>query len=151
MLYIYPELDLGIFVVTNTIDTLCIEPTSELFNNIEKFLVLDYYEGISDDLFFYGHFTYDILILIIISIPLTYLIITIKRKIQKKEYTWFKGTKGKIIFGIDIFILIIAPLITIIILYTVDPFISYVLTFMRITQFILFTPCSILFLTFIIK
>ena len=48
MLYIYPDLDLGIFVVTNTNDILCIGPTFDLFNNIEKFLVLDYYEGISD-------------------------------------------------------------------------------------------------------
>ena len=151
MLYIYPDLELGIFVVTNTNDIICVEPTFDLFENIEKFLVLDNYEGISDGLFFFVHFTYDIIFLIIISIPLTYLIITVKRKIKKKEYTWFKGTKGKIIFGIEIFILIIAPLIIIIILYTVDPFISYVFTNVRIAKFILFTPYSILFLTFIIK
>ena len=97
------------------------------------------------------HFTYDIIFLFIISIPLTYLIITIKRKIKKKKYTWFKGIKGKIIFGIELFILIIAPLIIIIILYTADSYISYALNNVRDAKFTLFMPCSILFLTFIIK
>ena len=97
------------------------------------------------------HFTYDIIFLFIISIPLTYLIITIKRKIKKKEYTWFKGIKGKIIFCIELFILILAPLIIIIILYTADPTISYIFNMVRDAKFALFMPCSMLFLTFIIK
>lgn len=151
MLYIYPDLELGIFVITNTNDIICVQPTFDLFDNIEKFLVLDYHEGISDGLFFFAHFTYDIISLFIISIPFTYLIITIKRKIKKKEYTWFKGIKGKIIFGIELFILIIAPLIIIIILYTADSYISYALNNVRDAKFALFMPCSILFLTFIIK
>ena len=150
-LYIYPDLELGIFVVTNTNDIICSQPTFDLFNNIEKFLVLDYYEGISDGLFFFVHFTYDTIFLIIISIPLTYLIITIIRKKRKKEYTWFKGIKGKIIFSIELFILIIAPLIIIIILYTADPFISFIFTNVRDAKFVLFMSCSVLFLTFIIK
>ena len=151
MLYIYPDLDLGIFFITNTNDVLCTKPTEELLSNIEKFLVLDYYEGISDSLFFFIHFSYDIIFLIIISIPLTYLIITIIRKRKKKEYTWFKGNKGKIIFGIELFILIIIPLFIIIILYTADPSISYAFSNLRDAKFVVFTSCSLLFLTFLIK
>ena len=102
-------------------------------------------------LFFFIHFSYDIIFLIIISIPLTYLIITIIRKRKKKEYTWFKGNKGKIIFGIELFILIIIPLFIIIILYTADPSISYAFSNLRDAKFVVFTSCSLLFLTFLIK
>ena len=52
MLYIYPDLELGIFVVTNTNDIICVQPILDLFNNIEKFLVLDSHERINDGLFF---------------------------------------------------------------------------------------------------
>ena len=76
-------------------------------NNIERFLLYDYYEYINIGVIFYTHFTIDIIILIFVAVPLTYLIISIVRKIKKKKYSWFIGIKGVIIFLIDIFVLII--------------------------------------------
>ena len=51
------------------------------------------------------------LIIIIIAIPLTYFILTVINKIKKKKPTWFDGVKGKIIFGVDVVLLIILPII----------------------------------------
>ena len=45
------------------------------------------------------------------TIPIVYLVITIVRKIKRKKYTWFDNIKGKIIFGVDIFVLFILPII----------------------------------------
>ena len=56
-------------------------------------------------------FSIDIIIIIIIAIPLTYLIITVVRKIKKKKPTWFNGVKGIIVFSVDTFILIILPIL----------------------------------------
>ena len=150
-LYVYPEFDLAFFVVTNTADILCGIPTEELFNNVRDFLLYDKFGKISNILYFFFHFTYDILFIFIISIPLAYLIITVVRKIKKKKYTWFFGIKGKILFGIDIFILIILPLIIIILLYTVSNDIKYAVDNVKELKFVLFTGSSTLFLTFIIK
>ena len=76
-LVIYPELDIGFFIVTNTRDSLCLGPREEFFEAIENYLILDSFDGFDNSSFFFNHFTYDIIFLFIIAIPLTYLIITI--------------------------------------------------------------------------
>ena len=150
-LVIYPELDIGFFIVTNTRDSLCLGPSNEFFKNIEDYLIYDSYDGIDNSSFFYHHFTYDILYLFIISIPLIYLIITIIRKIKLKKYLWFFGIKGKILFGIDLFLLIIAPLIVIILSYTFDPPLRIIIDMIKDIKLIIFAPSSILFFIFLIK
>ena len=150
-LFIYPELDIGFFIVTNTRDSLCSRPSQDFFKEIENYLIYDSIDGLDNSSFFFNHFTYNIIFLFIISIPLTYLIITIIRKIKLKKYSWFIGTKGKIIFGFDLFILIIAPIIFIIIFYTVNPTIKMVIDMVKDLKFIIFAPSSILFFIFIIK
>ena len=150
-LYVNPELGLGFFVVTNTNDNLCSSPTQELFDNIESFLVFDTHKGISSSLFFFMHFTYDIFAIIIISIPLCYLIITILRKFKKKKYTWFFGIKGIILFIVDIIILILLPIFIIIFMYALSADVRYAVNNITDIKFVLFTFCSALFLTFIIK
>jgi len=52
---------------------------------------------------------------------------------------------------IDLFILIIAPIIFIIIFYTVNPTIKMVIDMIKDLKFIIFAPSSILFFIFIIK
>ena len=150
-LVIYPELDIGFFIVTNTRDSLCLGPSNEFFKNIEDYLIYDSYDGIDNSSFFYHHFTYDILYLFIISIPLIYLIITIIRKIKCKKYLWLNGIKGKVFFGIDIFILVIVPLVLIIFLYTFDANIKINIEYIKDLQLWLFAPSSILFFIFFIK
>ena len=150
-LVIYPELDIGFFIVTNTRDSLCLGPREEFFEAIENYLILDSFDGFDNSSFFFNHFTYDIIFLFIIAIPLTYLIITIIRKIKLKKYSWFIGIKGKIIFGFDIFILVIAPIVFIIIFYTVNPTIKMAIDMIRDLKFIIFAPSSILFFIFLIK
>ena len=150
-LVIYPELDIRFFIVTNTRDSLCLGPSNEFFKNIEDYLIYDSYDGIDNSSFFYHHFTYDILYLFIISIPLIYLIITIIRKIKLKKYLWFFGIKGKILFGIDLFLLIIAPLIVIILSYTFDPPLRIIIDMIKDIKLIIFAPSSILFFIFLIK
>ena len=150
-LVIYPELDIGFFLVTNTRDSLCLGPREEFFEAIENYLILDSFDGLDNSSFFFNHFTYDIIFLFIIAIPLTYLIITIIRKIKLKKYSWFIGIKGKIIFGFDLFILVIAPIVFIIIFYTVNPTIKMAIDMIRDLKFIIFAPSSILFFIFLIK
>ena len=150
-LVIYPELDIGFFIVTNTRDSLCLGPREEFFEAIENYLILDSFDGFDNSSFFFNHFTYDIIFLFIIAIPLTYLIITIIRKIKLKKYSWFIGIKGKIIFGFDLFILVIAPIVFIIIFYTVNPTIKMAIYMIRDLKFIIFAPSSILFFIFLIK
>ena len=150
-LVIYPELDIGFFLVTNTRDSLCLGPREEFFEAIENYLILDSFDGFDNSSFFFNHFTYDIIFLFIIAIPLTYLIITIIRKIKLKKYSWFIGIKGKIIFGFDLFILVIAPIVFIIIFYTVNPTIKMAIDMIRDLKFIIFAPSSILFFIFLIK
>ena len=150
-LVIYPELDIGFFIVTNTRDSLCLGPSEEFFKAIENYLIYDSFDGFDNSSFFFNHFTYDIIFLFIISIPLSYLIITIIRKIKLKKYSWFIGIKGKIIFGFDLFILVIAPIVFIIIFYTVNPTIKIAIDMIRDLKFIIFAPSSILFFIFLIK
>ena len=150
-LYIYPDLELGFFVVTNTRDSFCSQLTEELFDNIESFLLFDTYKGISNYLFIFIHFSIDIIIIFIIAIPLSYLIVTIVRKIQKKKATWFNGVKGIIVFIVDIIFLILLPLTIIILLYVADADVTYAVKNTKDILFVLFTFSSILFLTFIIK
>ena len=116
-LFIFPELDIGFFLVTNTRDYLCQQPFYDFVNSIEAFLISDSFFDINDISFFYTHFTIDIIIIIVISIPITYLIITIKRKIKREKYSWFIDIKGKIIFAVDVLFLIIVPVIIIICFY----------------------------------
>ena len=150
-LVIYPELDVGIFIVTNTRDSICPGLGTEFFNNIENFLIFDSLNAIDNSSFFYYHFTYDILFLFIITPPLIYLIITVYRKIKARKYFWFKGIKGKIFFGVDLFILILAPISLIIIFYTADKNFTKKIEMTRDYQIAIFTTSSILFLTFLIK
>ena len=62
---------------------------------------------IHSDLFFRVHFSYNIIFIIVIAIPIVYLIITIVRKFKMIKCSWFVGAKGIAIFIIE-FILIIA-------------------------------------------
>ena len=116
-LYVYPDLDLAFFYFTNTVDPLCNVPYSQFATNLENLILSSPYDTVNSSLFFHVHFSIDLIILIIIAIPLTYLIITIIRKIKKEKPTWFDGIKGKIIFGVDVFLLIILPIIILIIFY----------------------------------
>ena len=97
------------------------------------------------------HFTYDISAIIIISIPLCYLIIKIVRKFKKKKYIWFFGIKGIILFIVDIIILILLPIFIIIFMYAFSADVRYAVDNITDIKFVLFTFCSALFLTFIIK
>ena len=150
-LVIYPDLDIGFFIVTNTHDNLCSSPASQLFTNIENYLIYDSYEEIDGYKCFLTHFTCDILILISLALPIIYLIITIIRKIKCKKYLWLNGIKGKVFFGIDIFILVIVPLVLIIFLYTFDANIKINIEYIKDLQLWLFAPSSILFFIFFIK
>ena len=51
----------------------------------------------------------DLVIIIIILIPATYFCITLFRKCKKKKPMWFYGIKGKIVFSVDLILLIILP------------------------------------------
>ena len=138
-------------MVTNTRDSFCSQLTEELFDNIESFLLFDTYKGISNYLFIFIHFSIDIIIIFIIAIPLSYLIVTIVRKIQKKKATWFNGVKGIIVFIVDIIFLILLPLTIIILSYVAHADVTYAVKNTKDILFVLFTFSSILFLTFIIK
>jgi hypothetical protein len=151
LFFIDPELDLGFFAVTNTMDYLNIETITGVIDNIRDFLVFDRYGKINSDLSVYTHFFYDIIFILIISVPITYLVITIIRKIKKKKYIWFIGIKGKIIFIVELLILVIIPIIVIIILYTIDPDLCFIIDNIKDITFVLFTGSSAMFLTFIIK
>ena len=150
-LSIFPELEIGIFIITNTNDMFCDQPTADFKNNIIDFITLDTYRNISTTLFIYIHFFYDIIFFILIGIPLTYLIVTIVRKFKKKEYMWFTGIKGKIIFVVDVLVLIIIPLSIIIFFYTFDSTLKYATNNSKDIQFILFTILSASIFNFLIK
>ena len=150
-LYLYPEQDLGIFVITNTVDTICLIPTEDMFDNIESFIAFDTMGHINSDLFFYVHFSYDIIFIIVIAIPLVYLIITIVRKFKKIKYSWFVGYKGIAIFIIEFILLIALPVALIIFLNTFNNDIKYTVNNIKDVKFVLFTFSSASILTFIIK
>ena len=148
-MYIYPELNIAYFIVTNTVDIFCASSLLSLAVSIENLIVFGSLNSIYDPSFFSVHFTIDIIILFIIAFPLTYLIITIVRKIKRKKYMWFIGKKGKIIFAIDIILLLILPLILIIIFYA-DPNMTFYHSIKDIL-FCLFMFCSCLILNFLLK
>ena len=72
--FIYPELDLGFFLVTNTRDYFCQQPFYDFVNSIEAFLIGDTFVWINDSAFFYTHFAIDLAIIIGLAIPLIYLV-----------------------------------------------------------------------------
>ena len=121
-IYIYPDMDLAYFLFTNTNDGLCPGPFYRFLYNLENlilddvipyeqtFTLLDYAELIAT------HITIDLIIIIIITIPLTYFILTVIKKIKKKKPAWFYGIKGKVIFGVDVILLIILPIIMLVFL-----------------------------------
>ena len=112
---VYPQLDLAFFITINTLDAFCVSTVINVKTSIENLIVYGSLDSIVDPSFFSTHFTIDMIIFFIIAFPLTYLIITIVRKIKRKKYIWFIGTKGKIIFVLDLTLLIILPIILIII------------------------------------
>ena len=142
-LFIFPDLDMGFFLVTNTRDYFCQQPFYDFVNSIEAFLIGDSFVWINDSAFFYTHFAIDLAIIIVIAIPLTYLVITIKRKVKREKYSWFKGVKGKIIFGVDLFLLIIVPVLIIICFYVVDSNVRYTVVTTRDIRFVIFTLFSL--------
>ena len=149
-LYVYPDDDLAYFFFTNTNDAFCSGPFYRFLAFLETLIVDDVkaYEQTFTSIdgldFFLSHFAMDTILLIIIAIPLTYLIITVIRKIKKKKPMWFDGVKGKIIFGVDVFLLIILPIILLIAL--VEAFKST-----KDFIFTLLTSTIIMMVTFVVK
>jgi hypothetical protein len=150
-LYIYPELNLGYFFVANTADLECPTPFAQFTAAIENFLMYNVYEEVDGSIHSYVHFTHNLMFLFIIAIPITYLIITVVRKIKRKKYTWFIGVKGKIIFGVDVFVLFILPIIILIICYGVNGLYRYACNYVKDLLFTIITFCVALWLNFIIK
>ena len=150
-LYIFPDIEIGIFIITNTIDMLCRKPTIDFMNNIINFITLDTYEEVDTIVFFVFHFFFDIIFFILIGIPITYLIVTIVRKFKKTEYMWFNGVKGKIIFAVDILALIIIPIFIIVFFYTFNWMLIYAAKNLKDIQFVLFTILSVSIFNFLIK
>jgi hypothetical protein len=148
-LYIYPKLELAFFIVTNSVDYVCSSNAYNLFISVQNLIVYGSLDKINGSSFFSNYFTLDVIVLLIISLPLTYLIITIVRIIKRKKSLWFIGVKGKIILGVDIVVLIIFPLILIIYFYA-DPNMYY-LHFIKDILFCLFMFCSCLMVNFLLK
>ena len=114
-LYIYPDDDLAYFIMTNTNDGQCPGPFYRLINVLESLIVDDVipYEQTftafdTMDKIYY-HLAIDLILIIIILIPLIYFFVTLARKIKRKKPMWFYGIKGKIVFGVDLLLLIILP------------------------------------------
>jgi hypothetical protein len=152
-LYVYPKLNLGFLIVVNTNDLLCVQPSIQFVTTLINFLiynVYDTYDGVDSSLFFFMHFTYDCICLSIILIPTVYLGITIARKIKRKKYTWFIDIKGKILFGVDVLVLLILPIIILIICFT-DETREFICTNVKDFLFTIITVCVALWLNFIIK
>ncbi len=150
-LFIFPELDMGYFLITNTRDYFCQQPFYDFVNSIEAFLISDSFFDINDSVFFYTHFTIDLIVIIAILLPLIYLVITIIRKVKKIKYSWFIEVKGKIIFIIDVLLLIVAPIIIIICIYTLDSGLKYTTVTTRDIRFGIFSTLSLALLVFIVK
>ena len=149
-LYIYPDNDLAYFIFTNTNDVNCIGLFYRFVALLERLILDDVipYEqtftlfDTADKIAY--HVAIDLIIIIIIAIPLTYLIITVIRKVKKKKPTWFNGVKGIIVFSVDILLLIILPAVLLGI---------FVVQFKNTRDifFLLLTVASALVATFIIK
>ena len=110
-LSIYPKLDLGIFMVSNINDLLSPIPFSQFFSAVQNFLINGVYDDVDIEISFFRHFFFNVFFLLFMAIPIVYLVITIIRKCKRKKYTWFINIKGKIIFGVEVFILFILPII----------------------------------------
>jgi CubicO group peptidase (beta-lactamase class C family) len=110
-LSIYPKLDLGIFMVSNINDLLSPIPFSQFYSAVQNFLINGVYDDVDIEISFFRHFFFNVLCLLFMAIPIVYLVITIIRKCKRKKYTWFINIKGKIIFGVEVFILFILPII----------------------------------------
>ena len=138
------------FIFTNTNDAFCPGPFYRFISILETLILDDeiIYEQTFTSLdsleFNLIHTAIDLIILLLITIPITYLIITIIRKIQKKKPSWFDGVKGKIIFGVEVFILIIIPIILLISL-------TYGFTRIKDFLFALLTITISMMVTFFIK
>ena len=145
-LYIYPQLDLGIFMVTNINDFLSPLPFDQFYSAVKNFLIYGVYNDVDIELSFFRHFFFNIFCLLFMAIPIVYLVITIVRKIKRKKYTWFIDIKGKIIFGVDIFVLFILPII---IFFGFRSQVYY--SFVKDFVFTVNTICITLWLNFIIK
>ena len=150
-LFIFPDLDMGFFLVTNTRDYFCQQPFYDFVNSIEAFLISDSFFDINDSAFLYTHFTIDTIIFIGILMPFIYLIITIVRKIKKIEYSWFNGVKGYFIFIIDVLLLIIAPIAIINCFYALSSDLKYTTITTRDIRFGIFSLFSLALLVFIVK
>ena len=110
-LSIYPKLDLGIFMVTNINDLLSPIPFSQFYSAIQNYLIYGVYDDVDIEISFFRHFFFNVFCLLFMTIPIVYLVITIVRKCKRKKYTWFINIKGKIIFGVEVFILFILPIV----------------------------------------
>jgi CubicO group peptidase (beta-lactamase class C family) len=153
-LYIIPKEELGFFLVTNTNDNLVLQPAYQLMDAVKNFIlynVTEMYEGVDGSVFFYLHFIYDFLFIIMLTIPLAYLIITIVRKFKRKKYTWFDGVKGKIIFGVDVLVLAILPMIILIVCFGPDGMLKEICTSVRDIFVTIIVFCVLLFLNLIVK
>ena len=150
-LVIYPELNISYFYVVNTDDIECLGPFIQFCTAIDNFLMYNVYDEVDSSLYFYVHFAYDIMFLSIMAVPITYLVITVVRKIKRKKYTWFIDVKGKIIFGVDVFVLCILPIIILIICFGVDRYVTYACTYVKDLLYTIIIVCVALWLNFIIK
>ena len=149
--FVYPERNLSFFIAINTRDYLFEKPILDFVNNIENFILNDVVTYTGDPPIFYIHFSIDIVIFIAILIPFTYLVITIIRKVQRKEYSWLKGVKGIVIFAVEILLLLLVPSIIIICFYTADDELKRKTENTRDYKFGLFTVFSTCLLIFLIK
>ncbi len=152
--YIYPSLNVAFLVLTNTNDLLCMGPSYQFVTALQNFLIYNannVYDGVDSSLFLYYHFTYDCLFLFIVSIPITYLVITIVRKIKRKKYTWFNDIKGIIIFAFDILVLFILPIVVLIYCFLINANYEFIITNVKDFFYTIITVCVALWLTFIIK
>ena len=151
-IYIFPDLNLAFAVLTNTVDIFSADYLfSNFIKNIESFLVNDVYEEINDSVYFYSHFTMDMIVIIGISIPLTYFIITLIRKIKRKPYLWFKGIKGIIIFVVDVLLLFILPIFILIISFGIQSIVKLAIAAINDFYFMVIVISVTLLSTFIIK
>ena len=152
--YIYPTLNVAFLVLTNTNDLLCMGPSFKFVIALQNFLMYNAnneYDGVDSSIFFFLHFTYDFIFLFIISIPITYLVITIVRRIKRKKYTWFNDIKGIIIFVFDVLVLFILPIIILIYCFGNDANLKFITTNVKDLFFTIITVCVALWLNFIIK
>ena len=152
--YIYPSLNVAFLVLTNTNDLLCMGPSFKFVIALQNFLMYNAnneYDGVDSSIFFFLHFTYDFIFLFIISIPITYLVITIVRKIKRKKYTWFNDIKGIIVFVFDVLVLFILPIIILIYCFVINANLEFIITNVKNFFFTIITVCVALLLNFIIK